>query len=223
MSIRTAAAVVCALAAPATAGAATVDVDIQDSGYQPASITIAVNDTVRWTNRGTLTHTVTSDTAGQFDSGDMASMAQFPQTFLTPGTYPYHCLYHSLTMKGTVTVLAPGTPLPPPELRIGDRRLREGDGGFRRAVFVLRLSQASSTAVEVQFRTANGTARRRSDYRARSGRVTFAPGETVKRVVVRVVADLRDERRETFWLLLHDSTGATLIDPRGRGVIVDDD
>ena len=77
--------------------------------------------------------------------------------------------------------------------------------------------------MEVRFGTANGTARRRSDYRARSGMVTFAPGETVKRVVVRVVGDRRDERRETFWLLLHNPTGATLVDPRGRGLIIDDD
>jgi plastocyanin len=210
------------LAFPGAAGAAVVDVDIQDSGYQPSSVTIALNDTVRWTNRGTLAHTVTSDTAGQFDSGNIAPTAQFAQPFTTPGTYAYHCTYH-FTMKGTVTVLAPGAPVPPPELRVGDRRLREGDGGFRRAIFVLRLSQASSTPVEVRFATANGTARRRSDYRARSGMVTFAPGETVKRVVVRVVADLRDERRETFWLLLPNATGATLADARGRGLIVDDD
>ncbi|MEX2102334.1 MAG: cupredoxin domain-containing protein, partial [Gaiellaceae bacterium] len=148
--------VVTALAFPTAAGAATVDVDIKDFEYQPASVTIAVNDTVRWTNRGAFTHTVTWDTPGQFDSGDLITNAQFPQTFMTPGTFAYHCFYHP-TMTGTVTVVAPGTPLPPPELRIGDRRLREGDGGFRRAVFVLRLSQASSTAVEVQFRTANGT------------------------------------------------------------------
>jgi plastocyanin len=211
-----------ALAFPASAGAATVDADIKDFEYQPASVTIAVNDTVRWTNRGAFTHTVTSDTPGQFGSGDLTTNAEFSHTFMTPGTYSYHCVHHP-TMTGTVTVVAHGTPLPPPELRVGDRRLREGDGGFRRAVFVLRLSQASSTPVEVMFATANGTARRRSDYRARAGRLTFAPGETVKQVVVRVVADRRDERRETFWLLLRNPTGATLVDHRGRGLIIDDD
>jgi len=222
MSIRIAL-VATALAFPASAGTATVDVDVKDFEYQPASVTIAVNDTVRWTNRGAFVHTVTSDTPGQFSSGDLTTNAEFPQTFMTPGTYPYHCVYHSLTMKGTVTVLAPGQPAPPPELRVGDRRLREGDGGFRRAVFVVRLSQASSTPVEVMFATANGTARRRSDYRARAGTVTFAPGETVKQVVVRVVADRRDERRETFWLVLRNAAGATLVDQRGRGLIIDDD
>jgi plastocyanin len=211
-----------ALAFPASAGAATVDIDILDTGYQPASVTIAVNDTVRWTNRGGLTHTVTSDTPGQFDSGNMAPNAQFPHTFTTPGSYPYHCSLHSF-MQGTVTVLAPGAPPPLPELRVGDRRIREGDRGLRAAVFVVRLSQASSTPVTVMFRTANGTARRRSDYRARSGTITFAPGETVKRIRAWVVGDRRDERRETFWLLLRNPTGATLVDGRGRGLIIDDD
>jgi plastocyanin len=214
-----------ALAFPASAGAATVEVEILGSAYKPDSVTVTAGDTVNWTNKDPVLHTVTSDNGAFQSSGDLGMSQTHPVTFVTPGTYAYHCVYHSYTMKGTVTVLAPGQPVPPPppELRVGDRRLREGDGGFRRAVFVLRLSQASSTPVEVMFATANGTARRRSDYRARAGTVTFAPGETVKQVVVRVVADLRDERRETFWLLLRNPTGATLVDQRGRGLIIDDD
>ena len=214
--------VVTALAFPAAAGAATVDVEILGSAYNPASVTVTAGDTVNWTNKDPVVHTVTSDNGAFQSSGDLGMSQSHPVTFTLPGTYAYHCYWHSF-MTGTVTVVPQGTPLPPPELRVGDRRLREGDGGLRRAVFVLRLSQASSTPVEVRFGTANGTARRRSDYRARSGMVTFAPGETVKRVVVRVVGDRRDERRETFWLLLHNPTGATLVDPRGRGLIIDDD
>jgi len=214
--------VVTALAFPAAAGAATVDVEILGSAYNPASVTVTAGDTVNWTNKDPDLHTVTSDNGAFQSSGNLGMSQTHPVIFMTPGTYAYHCFWHSF-MTGTVTVVPQGTPLPPPELRVGDRRLREGDGGLRRAVFVLRLSQASSTPVEVRFGTANGTARRRSDYRARSGMVTFAPGETVKRVVVRVVGDRRDERRETFWLLLHNPTGATLVDPRGRGLIIDDD
>jgi plastocyanin len=104
MSIRIALAVL-ALILPGAAAAATVDVDIKDFEYQPASLTIAVNDIVRWTNRGAFAHTVTSDTAAQFESGELITKAQFTHTFMTPGTYPYHCLYHP-TMTGTVTVLA---------------------------------------------------------------------------------------------------------------------
>ncbi len=213
-----------ALAFPAAAGAATVDVEILGDSYKPASVTIAPGDTVTWTNKDPYLHTVTSDDGSFQSSGDLGMGQSHSSTFMSPGTFAYHCFYHSF-MTGTVTVAAaPGAaPLPPPELRVGDRRLREGDGGLRRAVFVLRLSRASATPVDVSFRTANGTARRRSDYRARSGTVTFSPGETLKQVVVRVVADRRDERRETFWLLLHDAGGATLVDQRGRGLIIDDD
>jgi plastocyanin len=210
-----------ALAFPAAAGAATVDVEILGDSYKPASVTIASGDTVNWTNKDPYPHTVTSDDGSFQSSGDLGMGQSHSSTFMSPGTFAYHCVYHSF-MTGTVTVAAPGT-APPPELRVGDRRLREGDGGLRRAMFFLRLSQASATRVDVSFRTANGTARRRSDYRARSGTVTFSPGETLKQVVVRVVADRRDERRETFWLLLQDAGGATLVDQRGRGLIIDDD
>jgi plastocyanin len=211
-----------ALALAGPADGAVIDVKIQGSAYQPASVTIAPGDTVHWTNGDFVTHTVTSDTAGQFESGDMGMGATFSHTFDTPGSYPYHCVWHGF-MTGTVTVLGEaGTPLPP-ALRVGDRRVREGDGGLRNAVFVVRLSAASAQSVQVSFRTANGTARRRSDYRARSGTVTFAPGETLRRVVVRVVADRRNERNETFWLVLSGPVAATLADARGRALIVDDD
>lgn len=221
MSIRLAL-VLLALAFPASAGAATVEVEILGDSYKPASVTVASGDTVNWTNKDPYLHTVTSDDGTFQSSGDLGMGQTHPVTFTTPGTYAYHCFYHSF-MTGTVTVVAPGTPLPPPELRVGDRRLREGDRGFRSAVFAVRLSQASASVVEVMFATANGTARRRSDYRARSGKITFAPGETLKRVIVRVVGDRRDERNERFWLLLRNPRGATLADHRGRGLIIDDD
>lgn len=214
--------VVTALAFPAAAGAATVEVEILGSAYNPASVTVTAGDTVNWTNKDPVLHTVTSDDGAFQSSGDLGMGQSHPVVFMTAGTYAYHCLHHSF-MTGTVTVLAPGTPAPAPELRISDLRLREGDGGVRSAVFTLRLSQASATSVTVGWGTADGTAKRRSDYRARSRTLTIQPGETLKRLTVPVVSDRRDERNETFWLLLHDPTGATLGDRRGRGLIIDDD
>jgi plastocyanin len=222
-----------ALVFPAGAGSATVDVDIRGSAYQPASVSVAVGDTVRWTNRDPVTHTVSSDT-GAFESGDLALNQAYSFTFMAPGTYAYSCFWHP-SMSGTVTVASgPGPPPPvppppppepsaPPELRIGDRRLREGDSGLRSAVFILRLSQASATTIRVGWRTARGTARRRSDYRARTRTLTIQPGETLKRLTVPTVGDPRDEKNETLWLVLQDPQGATIADSRGRGLIVDDD
>jgi plastocyanin len=80
-------------------------------GYAPDKITlvVGVNNTVTWTNADTAAHTVTSVTvpsgATSFDSGNMDPGATFTYTFATPGTYTYHCSYHSW-MTGTVTVVA---------------------------------------------------------------------------------------------------------------------
>ena len=80
-------------------------------GFSPDTITLVmgVNNTVTWTNDDTATHTVTSDntTAGAavFDSGNLAAGASYSYTFTAPGTYLYHCNYHSW-MKGTVVVKA---------------------------------------------------------------------------------------------------------------------
>lgn len=74
-------------------------------GYQPATITVAVGDTVTWSNTGALQHTVTSET-GAFDSGLIAPGQSFTQTFQTPGTYNYFCTLHP-NMRGTVTVSVP--------------------------------------------------------------------------------------------------------------------
>ena len=74
-------------------------------GYSPDTITvvIGINNTVFWTNGDSAPHTVTSDTAGVFNSGNMNSGDTFQFTFTTPGTYTYHCTYHSW-MQGTVVV-----------------------------------------------------------------------------------------------------------------------
>jgi plastocyanin len=87
------------------------DVKIVDFAFQPAVMTITAGTTVRWTNIGAVTHTVTSDTS-LWDSGDLVTGGVFSRTFSTPGTYPYHCLYHPIDMKGTIVVLAP--PSQPP-------------------------------------------------------------------------------------------------------------
>ena len=78
-------------------------------GFSPDTVTvvIGVNNTVYWTNEDAGAHTVTSDTAGLFDSGTSGPLTTqggtFQFTFTTPGTYTYHCSFHSW-MQGTVIV-----------------------------------------------------------------------------------------------------------------------
>lgn len=82
--------------------AATATVSIKNFAYAAPSVAIKTGGTVTWTNSDSTPHTVTDD-AGSFDSKSMATNATFSQTFTTPGTYTYHCTFHS-SMTGTVVV-----------------------------------------------------------------------------------------------------------------------
>ena len=73
-------------------------------GYAPDTIVvvIGVNNTVNWVNADSSIHTVTAND-NSFNSGNMNQGDSFVYTFTTPGTYKYHCIYHSW-MQGTVIV-----------------------------------------------------------------------------------------------------------------------
>ncbi|MDE1854040.1 MAG: cupredoxin domain-containing protein [Thaumarchaeota archaeon] len=77
-------------------------------GYVPGVITlvIGVNNTVKWVNNDTVTHTVSVYSGSFFDSGDMKPGSTFTFTFTQPGTVLYSCIYHGF-MQGKVIVKAP--------------------------------------------------------------------------------------------------------------------
>jgi probable HAF family extracellular repeat protein len=117
------------------------------------------------------------------------------------------------------------TPMPPdtPLLNIGDTTVTEGNTGTRTATFTVTVSPAASQPVTVNFGTSNGTAVAGSDYQARSGMVTFAPGQTSQTISIVVNGDRTGEWNETFRVTLSQATGAVLIDAQGVGTIVDDE
>ena len=79
-------------------------VEIGDSVFSPASLTISVGDTVTWRNADDRPHTVTAND-GAFDSGNLDEGQGFSFTFTEPGTYRYLCEYHS-EMQATIIVEA---------------------------------------------------------------------------------------------------------------------
>ena len=85
-------------------------VEIGDSMFSPASLTISVGDTVTWRNADDRPHTVTSND-GAFDSGNLDEGQGFSFTFTEPGTYTYRCDYHS-EMQATIVVEAASAPAP---------------------------------------------------------------------------------------------------------------
>jgi plastocyanin len=76
-------------------------VSIIDNAFQPTTIAADADDTVNWTNNGSLSHTVTFDNGK--DCGTLASSDMLTVLFLSPGTYAYHCNIHP-SMRATVTV-----------------------------------------------------------------------------------------------------------------------
>lgn len=87
--------------------------------FVPDTVNISVGDTVKWTNPGIVTHTVTFDPsqastpsdvalpagAAPFGSGDLEEDDTYSHTFTTKGTYKYVCKYHeAMGMKGTIIV-----------------------------------------------------------------------------------------------------------------------
>ena len=104
-----------------------------------------------------------------------------------------------------------------PYLRVDDVTVDEKAGS---ATFVVSLSQPSADIVSVSYATANGTAVASTlltpgDYVAVGGTVSFAPGETTRRVTVPINDDAIDEGEELFFLDLSGASGAAIAQARG--------
>jgi plastocyanin len=84
---------------------ASASVSIGDNFYSPASVSIAVGDTVNWSNNGQAQHSATAD-AGSFDTGVFGPGASRSHTFTRAGTFSYYCTVHGQAQSGTVRVLA---------------------------------------------------------------------------------------------------------------------
>ena len=78
-------------------------VSISGSAFSPSSLTVKAGVTVTWTNEDGITHTVTSNDGAFTSSGNLATGAQYRFTFMTAGSYGYHCSIHPF-MTGTITV-----------------------------------------------------------------------------------------------------------------------
>ncbi len=85
------------------------------------------------------------------------------------------------------------------------------------AQVVVRLSRAENTEQSIGFATVPGTASRAQDFYGTSGRLVFAPGETIKRFNVQILDDATVESTETISTRLFKSSGPAVA--RANGVI----
>jgi Calx-beta domain len=110
-----------------------------------------------------------------------------------------------------------------PTLSINDATVTEGNAGTTDAVFTVTLSATHTSAVTVQYATADGSATAPSDYQSATGTLTFTPGQTTQTITVKVNGDTTAEANETFAVNLSSPNNATIADGQGLGTITNDD
>lgn len=107
-----------------------------------------------------------------------------------------------------------------PTVNIAEVEAAESAGEI---AFPVTLRGASAYEVTVGWATGDRTAVAGEDYRAATGMVTFAPGETVGEIRVTVLDDVLPEGKETFTVTLSGPANAALGVPVAAGTIIDDD
>ena len=83
--------------------AKTVTINIANFEFATPVVTINKGDTVKWTQRDSIGHTVTSDNNAWESSPALKNGETFEHTFTEAGTFTYHCTPHPY-MKGKVIV-----------------------------------------------------------------------------------------------------------------------
>lgn len=109
------------------------------------------------------------------------------------------------------------------QIRVEDKRIREGNNGTRLVAFTIRLDRPSVLPISVQYTTQNGTAIAGSDYFAKSGTINFKAGQQFANVVITLKSDRLREANETLRLSLFNPKNAILQDPIGVLTIENDD
>ncbi len=112
----------------------------------------------------------------------------------------------------------------PISMRINDKAQYEGNSGKTGMRLRVILSQPADRTITVNYHTEDNTATAPSDYVAKSGTLTFQPGDKFKNVIIQIKGDTRAEPDETFTVVLSNpSAGVALTRDRGTGTILNDD
>ena len=140
---------------------------------------------------------------------------------LQPGNLRTPPTGFAFASSGTTTVTPTPTPAPTPmptpaptptvrQLSIADLTVDEPASASTTAQVSMTLNSATTSPVSVTYATRDLTARAGTDYRATSGTLVFAPGETQKNVLVTILTDLAVEGYETFAFDLLTASNASL-------------
>ncbi|HEX8163698.1 MAG TPA: Calx-beta domain-containing protein [Pyrinomonadaceae bacterium] len=98
----------------------------------------------------------------------------------------------------------------------------EGASGTTNVDLSVRLTNATTQTVTVNYRTSDGTATAGSDYVPAVGTLTFAPGETAKTIPLQIVGDAVDEGNENFFVDFSDAVNANAFQRATITIIADE-
>jgi len=126
------------------------------------------------------------------------------------------------------TVIACGyfVPLTDADAKIVARDVAQIEGADKAVTFNVYMTRPAETAVTVDYKTQDGTAEQDKDYKAVSGKLTFAPGETKKQVTVSLLGDddSKEPEKESFFLMLEAADGVGVgnayVIPQGNAAAV---
>ena len=105
-----------------------------------------------------------------------------------------------------------------PSISICDVTCVEGNSGTNAYLFVVSLSNKTSSVVTVGYQTQDGTATTvDNDYVAKAGTLTIPASQTSAIITVSVNGDTKVEANETFFVKLGSPVNATIADGSGRG------
>jgi plastocyanin len=179
-----------AVAAPA-GGARTQSVSVGEYFYRAPTVRIDPGDSVTWTNRGDILHTVTSRTGApeRFDSGNIDAGKAYTRAFPKAGTYDYLCTIHPSLMSGVVQV-GPDTVKP----KLSRVRARAG----KKVKVSFSLSERASVVVKLVRKGKAVRTIRKSGLARGSRSVTAKPPATGSYTVSVQATDAAKNRSKTL-------------------------
>ena len=117
---------------------------------------------------------------------------------------------------------------PAPAASIADKAVVEGNTGTKNLALTVRLSGTTFNTVTLNYQTADagvglGFATAGADYVAKSGTLTFTPGQKSKTITVSIKGDLLVEGNEVFNVKLTGASNATIADGQAVATITNND
>ncbi len=173
-----------------------------------AGVTSAVSGAVIFA-AGETTKTITLNVVGE-------KVTEVDETINLTLSHPNQT---SAIAPGTITIADDDNV---PTISIADKSGNESIGNFS---FTVKLSNASSDVITVNYNTNNSTAIAGSDYTSVTGTITFNPGVTTQTITVPILDDFVDESSasERFFVNLTNPTNASILDNQANGTITDND